>query len=125
MPLLLLRTTTGYLFNTEIYKHRPGRVYARDLEGAFFKTMTRIERIAEELETSVYKDPMHGQIAKANFLYGVAQQKIAALEESEKKKVRELFEAGEVRLAIIKKAWELMTSRGFESYEDFVKAMEE
>lgn len=87
--------------------------------------MTRIERIAEELETSVYKDPMHGQIAKANFLYGAAQQKIEAEEESEKKKVTELFKAGETRLAIIKKAWELMTSRGFESYEDFVKAMEE
>ena len=40
--------------------------------------MTHLEKIAQDLERKVYVDPMHGQIAKANFEYGVAQATIKA-----------------------------------------------
>ena len=36
----------------------------------------RLERLANELECSVYKDAMHGKIAKDNFVYGVAHGEI-------------------------------------------------
>lgn len=32
-----------------------------------------LQKIADHLGTNVYKDPFHGQIAKDNFIYGVAQ----------------------------------------------------
>lgn len=39
--------------------------------------MGHLKEIASDLERNVYKDPMHGQIAKLNFEYGVAQAKMA------------------------------------------------
>lgn len=44
--------------------------------------MDRIQRIADELEKEVYKDPMHGKIARDNFLYGVAQGKLEIIEKA-------------------------------------------
>lgn len=38
--------------------------------------MKRLEKIADELKHSTYKDPVHGQIARDNFVYGVAQAKV-------------------------------------------------
>ena len=33
----------------------------------------RLQRIADDLGTNVYKDALHGQIARDNFIYGVKQ----------------------------------------------------
>lgn len=44
----------------------------------------RLQRIADELGTSVYIDPTHGRIAKDNFVYGVAQQKLVDIERIDK-----------------------------------------
>lgn len=40
----------------------------------------RLQKIADDLGTKTYKDPLHGQIAKDNFIYGVKQ---AELEETD------------------------------------------
>lgn len=75
-----------------------------------------IVRIAEELETQVYKDPMHGDIAKTNFLYGAARQKLLDIDKG-KKFIEELI------LSIIgcepKPGWIK------EIQDDYVKLMEE
>lgn len=33
----------------------------------------RLKKIANDLETKVYKDQIHGKIAKQNFIYGMKQ----------------------------------------------------
>lgn len=45
---------------------------------------TRLQRIANDLETDVYKDPMHGHIAKSNFIYGVKQHQVSVIESFKK-----------------------------------------
>ena len=40
----------------------------------------RLERLAHELEHLTYKSEIHGKIAKDNFVYGVAQEKIELTE---------------------------------------------
>ena len=41
---------------------------------------SRLKKIAEDLGENVYKDPMHGQIAKGNFIYGVKQAEMEMVE---------------------------------------------
>lgn len=41
---------------------------------------SRLKKIAEDLGENVYKDPMHGQIAKCNFIYGVKQAEMEMVE---------------------------------------------
>lgn len=36
----------------------------------------RLQKIADDLGTNVYKDALHGQIAKENFIYGVKQAEL-------------------------------------------------
>lgn len=36
----------------------------------------RLQKIADDLGTNVYKDALHGQIARDNFIYGVKQAEL-------------------------------------------------
>lgn len=38
--------------------------------------MTHFEKLEHDLKFNVYKDPIHGKIAKENFQYGVAQERL-------------------------------------------------
>lgn len=42
----------------------------------------RLQKIADDLGTKTYKDPLHGQIAKDNFIYGAAQQKLEMIDKA-------------------------------------------
>lgn len=41
--------------------------------------MAYFEQLEHDLKFNVYKDPIHGKIAKENFQYGVAQERLRVI----------------------------------------------
>lgn len=70
----------------------------------------RLQKIADDLGTNVYKDSMHGQIAKENFIYGVKQAELEGeafyIAEMLRKEKEETDHLREVKQMVVDKACE-------------------